>query len=585
MKNFDESAPDFPEPDREQRSKAHVPRRVLLAAFILAATALILGVSGWILFHKARDRPELDLDPHFVVETTPRTRTYHWTVTKINASPVGVNKSMVVVNGKSPGPLIEANYHDRIIVHVKNGLVNAGTSIHWHGLYQNGTNYYDGTAGITQCDIPIGETLVYNFTLDGWSGTTWWHGHTGTQHTDGLFGPIVIHKPNETVPHYEEDRVLVLSDVYNTWSSDLLSEYLNSNPMETIAEPVPDAATINGVGQFTACDAFPDSFCDGGSYYNLTLKPNKTYRLRLINAGSFAPIRFSVDRHVLTVIEADGTPVVPIEVESVMLQAAQRYSVLLTTNQTPSAYWMRATIDDGMFAYINHHMNPETLGMVRYTTDSTAMPAADSRPGTERGTAAQDLNVHELVPADAVDAPSDISLAIPFTFSIQRTYLQNWRSFVNGTSWEILPHGQSTLVSSTARDASLGTRSLCSDQLIASVDGVKVLDFVINNLDDGDHPFHLHGYKPWIMGAGRGRYVGTYLNMTNPMRRDTFFVPRFTWMVIRIVTDTPGYWAFHCHIAWHMAAGGFFQLAVQPNMMADVTLPNDIVSQCQSWLS
>ncbi len=96
--------------------------------------------------------------------------------------------------------------------------------------------------------------------------------------------------------------------------------------------------------------------------------------------------------------------------------------------------------------------------MVRYTTDSTAMPAADSRPGTERGTAAQDLNVHELVPADAVDAPSDISLAIPFTFSIQRTYLQNWRSFVNGTSWEILPHGQSTLVSSTARDASLGTR-------------------------------------------------------------------------------------------------------------------------------
>ncbi len=146
MKNFDESAPDFPEPDREQRSKAHVPRRVLLAAFILAATALILGVSGWILFHKARDRPELDLDPHFVVETTPRTRTYHWTVTKINASPVGVNKSMVVVNGKSPGPIIEANYHDRIIVtspacsisstleeilqvHVKNGLVNAGTYV------------------------------------------------------------------------------------------------------------------------------------------------------------------------------------------------------------------------------------------------------------------------------------------------------------------------------------------------------------------------------------------------------------------------------------------------------------------------
>lgn len=29
------------------------------------------------------------------------------------------------------------------------------------------------------------------------------------------------------------------------------------------------------------------------------------------------------------------------------------------------------------------------------------------------------------------------------------------------------------------------------DQLIATIDDVKTIDFVINNLDDGDHPFHL----------------------------------------------------------------------------------------------
>lgn len=69
-------------------------------------------------------------------------------------------------------------------------------------------------------------------------------------------------------------------------------------------EPVPDAGTINGVGQW------------GGStsYSNYSLEANKTYRLRLANTGSFAASRFSVDGHILTVIEADGTPVTPYKV-------------------------------------------------------------------------------------------------------------------------------------------------------------------------------------------------------------------------------------------------------------------------------
>lgn len=76
-----------------------------------------------------------------------------------------------------PGPTIEANQGDRLIVHVQNNLPNA-TAIHWHGLvsladffkchsdltldkFQNGTNFYDGTEGITQCGIPPGESLTY----------------------------------------------------------------------------------------------------------------------------------------------------------------------------------------------------------------------------------------------------------------------------------------------------------------------------------------------------------------------------------------------------------------------------------------
>ena len=55
---------------------------------------------------------------------------------------------------------------------------------------------------------------------------------------------------------------------------------------------MPDGGTINGIGQWGAYNS---------SFFNATLAPNKTYRLRLINTGSFVAMRFSVDGHTLTV--------------------------------------------------------------------------------------------------------------------------------------------------------------------------------------------------------------------------------------------------------------------------------------------
>lgn len=104
-------------------------------------------------------------------------------------------------------------------------------------------------------------------------------------------------------------------------------------------EPVPDSGTINGIGQWG----------NSSSYSNYTLEANKTYRLRLLNTGSLAASRFSVDGHVLTVVEADGTPVLPYEVSGLVIDVAQRYSVLLTTNQTAGAYWMRGAVQEDSF--------------------------------------------------------------------------------------------------------------------------------------------------------------------------------------------------------------------------------------------
>lgn len=88
---------------------------------------------------------------------------------------------------------------------------------------------------------------------------------------------------------------------------------------------------------------------------------------------------------------------------------------------------------------------------------------------------------------------------------------------------------------------------------------VQTIDLIVNSLDEGDHPFHLHGHSFFIMGVrinvlsmfqdwqvvatsqqGVGRYVGQALNFHNPMRRDTVTLQGYSWTVLRFTTDNPG---------------------------------------------
>lgn len=46
-----------------------------------------------------------------------------------------------------------------------------------HGIRQFGTNYADGPAHITQCPIQEGNSYIYEFTVDGQSGTFFYHAH------------------------------------------------------------------------------------------------------------------------------------------------------------------------------------------------------------------------------------------------------------------------------------------------------------------------------------------------------------------------------------------------------------------------
>lgn len=94
------------------------------------------------------------------------TRVYDWEVGWVSRNPDGkLWRPTMGINGEWPIPRLEADVGDRVIVNLKNNLGNASTSIHFHGLYMNGTSHMDGVAQGTQCPVPPGSSFTYNFTV------------------------------------------------------------------------------------------------------------------------------------------------------------------------------------------------------------------------------------------------------------------------------------------------------------------------------------------------------------------------------------------------------------------------------------
>ncbi|KAK5171902.1 uncharacterized protein LTR77_003539 [Saxophila tyrrhenica] len=560
------------------------------------------------------------LEPRWDDQSPPQRREYNWIVRDHMHSPNGILRPMILVNSQFPGPMIEANEGDTIVVHVHNEAVNA-TSIHWHGIYQMGTPYMDGTVGVTQCPIAPGASFTYEFTISGQSGTYWWHAHQSVQSSDGLHGPLIIHGREEKKLQkleYASDRVVMLSDHYHDLSSALLWQYLKPD-MENI-EPVPDGGLING-RSIVNCEDFPERKCNNRSAHvgipSFDLQPNQQHRLRLINVGAFAEFQLQVDEHELAVTEVDGTDVVPAAYHRLHISPAQRYSVVINTNNTKaSAFWLRARMVTKCFTDPPDNLQPEIRAVVRYDhdgADGTKIPTSidwDEALDLE----CRDMNVTELIPVKALAAPrqADAFFYLRSNFEIGAYRLS--RGFFNSSSWRPNVHSPSLLraidglssnnASFTETSTENGSAFVndaafdVSRELTIQTTGVRTIDILVSNFDDGNHPLHLHGYEYFVLAQGHGypplTHVGAEitsqnlaplynsLDLSNPLRRDTASVEAFGWILLRVVADNPGAWAFHCHLSWHSEAGLMMQLLTRADELAEMEVPEAHRQLCRA---
>jgi iron transport multicopper oxidase len=222
-------------------------------------------------------------------------------------------RSVIGVNGQWPLPIIRATVGDTVIVNVQNGLGNQSASIHFHGLFMNGTTHMDGTSYVSQCSITPGARFIYKFVVDQ-PGTYWYHSHEQSQYPDGLRGMFIVYDLDHPYhPGYDDELIISLSDWYHDPMPALLTTY--DVPGEHLSpDPAPKSNLIN--------DAFEPK---------IKVEPGRTYLIHLANIGAFVGQYFWIEQHTFTVVEADGVYTQAKNHSMLYLAAGQRYSVLLTT--------------------------------------------------------------------------------------------------------------------------------------------------------------------------------------------------------------------------------------------------------------
>jgi len=111
-------------------------------------------------------------------------------------------------NKQLPGPMLEANVGDTLVVRVTNNLSEA-TIVHWHGIRIPAA--MDGT-GMVQKPIEPGETFEYRFVVPD-AGTFWYHSHHNEtiQMERGMYGALIV--KDETDPVTDRERVFMIDDM------------------------------------------------------------------------------------------------------------------------------------------------------------------------------------------------------------------------------------------------------------------------------------------------------------------------------------------------------------------------------------
>jgi hypothetical protein len=266
--------------------------------------------------------------------------------------------------------------------------------------------HMDGVNGVTQCPIAPGDYFVYNFTATQY-GSSWYHSHFSVQYADGAAGPITLHGPSSDNFDEAISPPLIMTDWGHNSAFNASSSPWGLYEPDILLDGRGDIRKYNNAAKNSTEVLPPYSITFLGPQKGL---PNNKYLMRIINTSFQTTFVFSIDNHLLTIVEADFVPISPYVNNSILVGIGQRYNVIVEAkpqldplNPIPlpkdGNYWIRTFVIQCFADMAPGSPGYEETGILRYNSSSTADPT--SSQWTDISLACSDetyTSLHPIVP-------------------------------------------------------------------------------------------------------------------------------------------------------------------------------------------
>lgn len=536
-------------------------------------------------------------------------------------------RQAIGINGSLPAPVLHWQEGDTVTLRVTNQLAEP-TSIHWHGIIL--PTGMDGVPGLSFPGIAPGETFTYQFPVNQ-SGTYWYHSHSGFQEQLGLYGPLVIHPRDPAPATIDRDYVVILTD----WTDEdpdrvfaklkKQSDYYNFN-QPTIGELVRDIrqtglrAALSKRAMWGEMRMNRTDLADVSGYTYTYLmngqapaenwtglfKPGEKVRLRFINGSAMSFFDVRIPGLQMTVVAADGMPVVPVSVDEFRIATAETFDVIVSPERNEPYTIFAQSMDRtgyargtlapraGMAARVPALDAPVELTMADMGHDmsgggehaghnmaamkpgsSSSQAPPDPHAGRDMssmpGMAMPDMATESMpTSATVTHAPTETGPGVDMLAMSPVSRLDDPGIGLRDNGRRVLTYADltSTFPDPDGREPSRTIELHLTghmERYIWSFNGVKFsaaepitlkygerVRFVLVNDGMMTHPIHLHGM--WSdLEDEQGRFK---------VRKHTISVQPGGRVTYRVSADALGRWAYHCHLLMHMEAGMFREVRV-----------------------
>lgn len=498
--------------------------------------------------------------------------TFYLTIAQTMVNFSGKSCLAITVNDSFPAPTLYWQEGETVTLHVTN-LLSEKTSIHWHGLIL--PYFMDGAHGVSFSGIEPNSTFTYRFKVQQ-SGTYWYHSHSGMQEQLGLYGAIVIKPIKDDAIETERDYVVVLSDWTDEDPMTVLdklkkeSSYYNFNQLtapdfireveEMGLEQALDAREMWSDMRMNPTDLSDISAATYGYLINGKttqnpwtgrFKKGEKIRLRFINAAAQTFFDVRIPNLKMTITHADGQAVEPVEVDEFRIGSAENYDVVITPTQEAHTLFAQS-MDRTGYACATLAVQEGLKADVPLLDKAQPLSMMDMM-----GSMSNAIAVHHA--RTEYDATVDMRVDTP------RTNLDDAGVGLRDNGRRVLTYADLRTIGGALdnrpvqREIELHLTGNMQ-RYSWSFDGVEFSESTPVNFRYGErlriifvndtmmtHPIHLHGMWSELENAQGAFQVRKHTLVVQPAQRIQFLV----------TADALGYWAFHCHLFYHMHSGMF----------------------------